>query len=61
MAFYKVDWTEEQWYRVVIEAENQDEALEKFSMNDYENEEMYGAETQDSVEIIMIDDEFEED
>jgi hypothetical protein len=30
-------------------------------MNDYENEEMYGAETQDSVEISMIDDEFEED
>jgi hypothetical protein len=61
MAFYKVDWTEEQWFRVVMEADSIDEALEKFSMNDYENEEMYGAETQDSVEISMIDDEFEED
>jgi|TARA_R110000803_G_scaffold201849_1_gene266766 hypothetical protein len=61
MALYKIDWTEEQWFRVDIEAENRDEAMAKFLEGEYENEEMYGSETQDSVEISMRDDEFEQD
>ena len=61
MSSYEIKWTDELWYRVTIEAENADDALDKFSVGDYENEEMFGAEMQDSVEIRMLDDEFEED
>ena len=61
MSSYEIKWTDELWYRVTIEAENADDALDKFSVGDYENEEMFGTEVQDSVEIRLLDDEFEED
>ncbi len=61
MSSYEIKWTDEMWYRVVIEAENQDDALDKFAIGEYENEEMFGTEIQDSLDIRLLDDEFEED
>ncbi len=61
MSSYEIKWTDELWYRVVIEAENQDDALDKFAIGEYENEEMFGTEIQDSLDIRLLDDEFEED
>jgi len=60
MSEYKVEWTNEQWFRVTIEADSQEEAMDKFSMGEYENEQMFGSEMQNSVEIRMLDDELEE-
>ncbi len=61
MSSYEIKWTDELWYRVGIEAENQDDALDKFAIGEYENEEMFGTEIQDSLDIRLLDDEFEED
>ena len=61
MGRYEIKWTDEQWFRVVIEAESGDDALLKFSKGEYENEEMFGAEIQDSLDIRLLDDQFEEE
>lgn len=61
MSEYQVQWTREEWFKVTIEAGNQEEALDKFLTDEYENEQMYGSEVQDSIEITLIDDEFGDD
>ena len=61
MASYEIKWTDEQWFRVIIEAESQNDALLKFSRGEYENEDLFGQEIQDSLDIRLLDDEFEED
>ena len=51
---YEVRWTLEKWYKVSIEADSPEEAEQKFHEGDYENEQVYGAEVQDSVEVFEI-------
>jgi hypothetical protein len=51
---YEVRWTLEKWYKVSIEADSPEQAEKKFHEGDYENEQMYGAEVQDSVEVFEI-------
>jgi hypothetical protein len=55
MAKYKVEWTEEQWFRTTIEASSEEDALKKFWQIEYSQGEMYGAEIQDSVEFELIE------
>ena len=51
MPKYQVEWTREQWFRVSIEAANEDEAIEKFWEGEYENEQQYGSEIQEGVDV----------
>ena len=49
---YKITWTVEDWYEMEIEADSEEEALDKFHNNDYDSTpEPRGSELQDSVEI----------
>ena len=61
MTNYEIEWTNEQWFKVTIKAENQQDAMAKFLEGEYENGELIGSEIQDSVDISMLDDEFEQD
>lgn len=56
MANYKVEWTREQWFRVNIEANTEQEALAKFWEGDYENEQQYGSEIQEGVDVSEEED-----
>ena len=53
MTKYAVEWTEEVWKRVVIEAESEDQARELFWTGAYDDtfEYVTGGEIQDSVTI----------
>ena len=57
MAKFAVEWTEETWKRVVIEAESEDEARELFWGNEYDESKEYvtGCEIQDSVDVYEED------
>lgn len=55
MATYRVEWTREQWFYANIEADSEDNAIEKFWAGEYENEQMFGAEIQEGVEAREID------
>jgi hypothetical protein len=61
MSEYQIQWTREEWFKVTIEAENDQEAMDMFLAEDYEHEQMYGSEIQDSIEIVLINDEFGDD
>tara|TARA_R110000822_G_scaffold78035_3_gene186991 strand:- start:264 stop:449 length:186 start_codon:yes stop_codon:yes gene_type:complete len=61
MASYEIKWTDENWWRVTIEAENSEIALEKFWQGEYHNGKIYDSAMQDGVDIRLLDDEFEED
>jgi hypothetical protein len=54
MAKYEVQWTYERWYRVEIEADSYEQAQQKFWEGDYENEQMFGGEIQEGVEIEEV-------
>jgi len=56
MARFKVEWTEEIWNRVFIDAENADEALEMFWLGefDYETVKITGTEVQDGVDVEEV-------
>jgi hypothetical protein len=53
MGKFVVHWTVEEWYRVDIEAETREEALEIFHEQAYNDLDVkcIGAELQDSVEV----------
>lgn len=51
---YEVRWTREQWFKVEIQADSPEEAQEKFWSGDYENEQEYGAEIQEDIDIFEI-------
>lgn len=51
MPTYEVQWTYEKWYRVSIEADDYEQAQTKFWEGDYENEQVFGGEIQEGVEI----------
>jgi hypothetical protein len=55
MAKYKISWTQEQWFHVEIEASDEDVALAKFWDGDYENEQMFGSEIQERVDVEEIE------
>ena len=55
MSKYKVSWTREQWFYVTIEASDKDVALAKFWEGDYENEQMFGSEIQEGVDIEGVE------
>jgi hypothetical protein len=54
MPKYEVHWTLERWFKVEIEADSQAEAEEKFWGGEYENEQLFGTEIQDSINVIAI-------
>ena len=55
MARFKVEWTEETWYRNYVEAESEDEVRELFAQGDcFEGAEVFGIEVQDSVQIEEV-------
>lgn len=51
MARFKIDWTEELWQQVYIEADSEEQARELFWQGEFDNQqiELYGTEVQDSV------------
>jgi hypothetical protein len=53
MATYTVHWTIEEWYRMDIEANSEEEAYEKFMEHDfdYDDGKHVGSELQDSVMV----------
>ena len=51
---YEVRWTREQWFKVEIQADSPEEAQEKFWNGEYENEQEYGAEIQEDIDIFEI-------
>lgn len=57
MARFKIDFTEEIWNRVFIEADSSDEALEMFWMGefDYETVKIIGNEIQDGVDVEEVE------
>lgn len=56
MARFRVEWTREQWFYVEIEAESPEQAKEKFWDGDYENEQMFGSEIQEGVDVKELED-----
>lgn len=57
MPIYRIEWTEEVWNRLEIEAETEEEALDNFYMGefDYQAVKITGGEIQDSVQIEDLD------
>lgn len=51
MAKYKVEWTEETWYRMEIEANSEYEAKEKLLLGevDLDKAKVFGSQVQDSI------------
>ena len=56
MAKYMIHWTEELWYRMEVEADSKQEALDKFHGGgyDFDNAVNTNVETQDSIEIFEV-------
>lgn len=56
---FKVDWTEESWFRTVVEAESAEQARdlfwEKLMSGEFAQMTPYSGEMQDSVEISEVD------
>lgn len=57
MARFKIDWTEELWQQVYIEAESEEKARELFWLGEFDNQliELYGTEIQDSVLVEEVE------
>ena len=58
VAKFQFDWTEEQWFRTTIEANDKQEAIDKFFTGDYPEYvglEPYGYHTQEGIDIELID------
>ena len=56
MSKYTISWTEELWYRMDVEADSKDEALDKFHAGDYDfdNAKNTDVHLQDSVDIWEV-------
>jgi hypothetical protein len=54
MAKFQIDWTEEVWKRVTVEAESEEDVLTRFIEGEFEDVEPYGGDTQDSVDIQKV-------
>lgn len=57
MARFKIDWTEELWQQVYIEADSEEQARELFWQGEFDNQliELYGTEIQDSVLVEEVE------
>jgi hypothetical protein len=56
MPKYEIQWTDELWYRLTVEAESEDDALDKFHSNKYDlgDADLFGSELQDSVYVEEV-------
>ena len=56
MPKYRLEWTEEFWYALEVEAESKQEVLDKFWKQEYDfdDAESLGAELQDSITVEEI-------
>jgi hypothetical protein len=57
MAVWKIDWTEEVWYRLEVEADSEEQAREIFWNSlefGFDDSTAYGGEIQDSVKIEEV-------
>jgi hypothetical protein len=56
MPKFRIEWTEEFWYALEVEAESKEEVLDKFHGNEYDfdDAESLGSELQDSVTVEEI-------
>jgi hypothetical protein len=53
MPKYEIQWTDELWYKLTVEAESEEIALDKFLSNEYDlgDADLFGSELQDSITI----------
>ena len=59
MPKFQVEWTEEEWFRTTIEADNKQEAIDKWSSGEYDGYgELipYDIHTQDGIDITELED-----
>ena len=56
MSKYLISWTEELWYKMEVEADSIDDALDKFHAGDYDFDKAIHTDTelQDSVDIMEV-------
>lgn len=56
MPKYRLEWTEEFWYALEVEAESEQEVLDKFHKQEYDFDDAVnlGAELQDSITVEEI-------
>ena len=56
MPKYLISWTEEDWYKVVIEADSATEAMGKFQDHDFDPEDVRhtNTEIQDGIDIEQV-------
>lgn len=60
MPTYRVEWTEEYWFRTYIVAESQQEAIDKWSSGNYDDYgklEHYDFYIQDGVDVELVEEE----
>lgn len=57
MARFKIEWTEEIWNRVFVEADSRNEALEMFWLGefDWQSVKNIGVEVQDGVDVEEVE------
>jgi hypothetical protein len=55
MPNYKVQWTEETWYKAEVSAETIEEAYDAVLSGEYESLVELGRDIQDSIEVEIID------
>jgi hypothetical protein len=58
MPTFRVEWTEEYWFRTYIVATDKQEAIDKWASGNYDDYgklDHYGMEIQDGVDIEMIE------
>jgi hypothetical protein len=61
MSKYKIKYTYERWYDLVIEAASEEEARNKFWSNDFDQEPyLVGGEIQDGVQVVKMEEENEQ-
>lgn len=59
MPTFRVEWTEEYWFRATIEADTKQDAIDLWSSGkypEYHNLEHYGSEIQDGIQITELED-----
>lgn len=56
MSKYLIKWTEEDWYKVEVEAASKEEALNKFYQRDYNHEDIVHMDSylQESIEVEEV-------
>lgn len=57
MAFFEISYTDESWKRAVVEANNEEEARDKFWSGDFDTTKIkiVGGEIQESIDIDELD------